>query len=145
MKVLFPKISPKKVYILVSLFLIGLLAVAGISYFYFQYAKSQAEIAHLRELSKSGTTEEVEQLVSAVGKLMELPTGENPTVATIKDKEKLKDQPFFDRAENGDRLLIYAQAKRAILYRPSTNKIIDISSLNIGSSAPTPTPTPQPK
>ncbi len=72
---------------------------------------------------------ETESLVSALGKLMELPSDEIPTVATVLDKEKLKDQSFFDKAENGDKLLAYTKAKQAILYRPSTNKIINIAPI----------------
>lgn len=54
---------------------------------------------------------------------------ETPTIATVTDKEKLSSQPFFLQAENEDKLLIYTQAKKAILYRPSTDKIIDVAPL----------------
>ncbi|MFA5358568.1 MAG: hypothetical protein WC310_01945 [Patescibacteria group bacterium] len=74
---------------------------------------------------------ETETLVSAVSKIMELPADETPTVATIMDKDKLKDQPFFAKAENGDKLLAYTKAMQAILYRPSTNKIINVAPIFI--------------
>jgi len=129
-----------------SVILAVILILGGFGFLYLKYTGAQAETAHLRELAKAGTTEEVEKLVNLVGKLMELPAGENPTVATIKDKEKLTDQPFFSRAENGDRVLIYAQAKKAILYRPSTNKIVEVSVINIGGQnqlVSTPSATPK--
>ena len=69
------------------------------------------------------------KIINQVGKLMLLPIDETPTVATIADKNKLADQPFFTQAENGDSILIYLKAQRAILYRPSINKIIDISPI----------------
>ena len=78
---------------------------------------------------------ETEALVATVGKLMELPTDETPTVATIADKEKLKDQPFFAKAENGDKILAFTKAMQAILYRPSANKIINVVPILIDQAA----------
>ena len=60
---------------------------------------------------------------------MELPTDETPTIATIADKDKLKDQPFFSKAENGDKILAFNKAMLAILYRPSVNKIINVAPI----------------
>ncbi len=77
---------------------------------------------------------EVEALVERVSKLIVLPVGETPTVATVTDPEKLKDQAFFVNAVIGDKVLIYTTAKKAILYNPTTNKIVDVAPLNIGSS-----------
>ena len=65
---------------------------------------------------------------------MELPQDEVPTVATISDKEKLAGQTFFARAENGDILFAYTTAMEAILYRPSTNKIINVAPISINQS-----------
>ena len=76
-----------------------------------------------------------------------LPTGETPTIATVTDASKLKDQAFFTNAVTGDKVLIYTNAKKAFLYRPSTNKIINIAPVNLGSgtgaapAATTPTTT----
>ena len=89
-----------------------LLAVAG--YFFWQ---NQKLTAGAREL---------EQLKSAVSRLYELPD-ETPTLATIVDKEQLQGQELFNRAQNGDKVLIFPQAKKAILYRPSTKKIVEVA------------------
>lgn len=102
-----------------------LVAIPGF-YFYNQYQKTQA----LLQNPAAAQQEEVKQLVAKVGKLMVLPQNETPTVATVSDKNKLKDQPFFQKAENGDKLLIYAKAAKAILYRPSVNKIIEVIAIN---------------
>ncbi len=68
---------------------------------------------------------EVEAIVSRVGMLIDLPKDETPTLATVLDKDKLKDQPFFANAQNGDKILIYIKAKKSIIWRPSENKIIN--------------------
>lgn len=73
--------------------------------------------------------DETEQLVSQLGKYLELPTDETPTLATVTDVESLKNQQFFKNAQNGDKVLLYSKAGRAILYRPTTKKVVDISTL----------------
>ena len=72
-----------------------------------------------------------DQYVKTLGKLMELPADETPTVATISDKSKLVGQSFFASAENGDILFAYTNAMKAILYRPNTNKIINVAPISI--------------
>ena len=140
MKIKSPEFTKKNI-LIGSVALVVLIISGSFGFLYYKYTSAQAEASRLRELANAGTTEEVDSLVTIVGKLMELPSGENPTVATIKDKEKLTDQPFFARAENGDRVLIYAQAKKAILYRPDTNKIIEVSVINIGQNQTSATPS----
>jgi len=84
---------------------------------------------------------EVDMLISDVGKLLSLPSDEKPTVATITDVEKLKEQVFFKNAMNQDKVLIYTNAKKAILYRPSENKIVEVGAVNINQQ-PRPEVTP---
>lgn len=64
-------------------------------------------------------------MVEEVGKIYALPKDETPTIATVIDKEKLKDQPFFANAQNGDKILIYTKAKKAIVYRPKEKVIVN--------------------
>ncbi len=79
------------------------------------------------------TTQEVATLQKSVGRLMVLPN-ETPSTATVLDKEKLKGQAFFTNAENGDKILIYSTAKKAILYRPSTDKIIEVMPITLDNT-----------
>ena len=105
------------------------ISLAGAVYFYAQLQGLKAPPASLENESS--------ELVASVGKLMLLPEGETPTIATVSDLEKLKDQPFFVNAKNGDKVLIYTNAKKAILYDPVAHKIIEVAPINIGN-------TPQP-
>lgn len=68
-------------------------------------------------------------VIEEVGKLVALPVGEEPTVATISDLTPLQDQPFFKDARIGDKVIIYKEAKKAILYRPVQKKIITVAPL----------------
>ena len=83
-------------------------------------------------LSKSGQQSEVElnALLTEVEKLMELPKSEKPIVATVDDANKVQSQQFFKNAQNGDRVLIYSNARKAILYRPSDKRIIEVGTVN---------------
>ena len=69
----------------------------------------------LKQDSSNKTDQEVDRLVEKVNELILLPDGEVPTVATVSDPEQLKDQPFFAHAEVGYKVLLYTQAKKAIL------------------------------
>lgn len=70
---------------------------------------------------------EVKSLVAKVAGLMIVPTEELPQVATVNDAENLaKTQAFFAGVKNGDQVLIYLAAQKAIIYRPSENKIVNV-------------------
>lgn len=86
--------------------------------------------------SKVAAENELNDVVAKVGKLMVLPEGETPTLATVADPEKLKDQKFFSNAQTGDKVLIYTNSQKAILYSPSLNKIVEVAPVNLGTGAP---------
>lgn len=65
---------------------------------------------------------------------------EIPSMATVTDKEKLGDEPFFQAAENGDKVIIYSASKRAYLFRPREQKIIDMTVIVTGTPATDPLP-----
>ena len=115
----------KKTKIILGLVL-GLIIVLGGTTIYFfvgshESASDKAAAQNAKELSDT---------VAEVGKLVLLPVGETPTLATVSDPSKLKDQSFFENAVVGDKVLIYAQARKAILYSPSRHKIIEIAPIN---------------
>lgn len=69
-------------------------------------------------------------VVKAVGNLIELPT-ETPSIATVTDLAPLQDQAFFARAAVGDVVLMFPQSRKALLYRPSENKLIEAAPLTL--------------
>lgn len=115
-------------YLIPVVVIIVLTILVGGGYYFYQTQKEQTQIN-----SQVDAKEETKNLIAKVGSLIELPTGEDPTVATVTDTTKLQEQSFFQKAKNGDKVLIYTGAKKAILYDPIANKIIDVAPINIGS------------
>ena len=121
--------------------ILGLVTVVLIGTNIFFYQKIKTLRANPQSEVQAQNQAEVEKLVSTVGKLIALPTGEAPTIATVTDPEKLKGQPFFVNAKMGDKVLIYAAARKAILYSPTENKIIEVAPLIIGNTGEQSTPS----
>lgn len=95
-------------------------AISAGGYYFWQYQKivKNPDIINKQETA---------WVLERVNKLIVLPQDETPTMATVLDKDKVKDQEFFKNAENGDKLIVYAKAKKAVLYRPNINKIIEVA------------------
>ena len=123
------KFGKKLAKLLLLVLILSTIGVAGFFYLKYQDAlnKPSADIA-------------AEKLVEEIGKVVELPADEVPLIATVEDRTELYDKPFFEKAQNGDKVLVYNNAKKAFLYRPSTKKIINIGPVNF----PSPTRAPQP-
>jgi uncharacterized protein HemX len=103
------------------------LSVGGLVY---GYLHTKNQLDQLKAPASAGQTE-TQQLQNKVGKLAALPVGETPTIATVNDASKLKTQAFFANAKNGDKVLIFSKSGKAILYRPSTNQIVEYSTVNL--------------
>src|ERR1043165_2885372 len=65
------------------------LAVVGLGILSYGYVQTKNELTKLKNPSTSGKTE-TQILIDKIGKLVELPSGEPPTLATVKDVSKLK-------------------------------------------------------
>jgi uncharacterized protein YneF (UPF0154 family) len=130
------KISPKKLILIIVVIVLVIGAVAGL-FFIMDYQKKQT-LAKNPKLAKEADTKE---LVEKVGKLIKLPN-ETPSIATVSDISKLQNQTLFQNAQNGDKVLIFNQAKRAIVYRPSENVIVEIGNVVV---APESTPSGSPE
>lgn len=114
----------------VALVVAVVLAVAAVAVAAWLYRENN-ELKNDPKTIQKAQDKETEALVAKVGRLMALPGDEKPVVATVEDKEKLKDQPFFNDAQNGDKLIIYTTAKKAIVYRESENKIINVGPIAV--------------
>lgn len=131
-----PPIQKKRIFLRALIFILIIASLAG-GYFSYQYYLVKKEFG-----PQLATQQETKRVVSAVAKLMLLPD-ETPTIATITDINKLKGQDFFSKAKNGDKILIYTNAKEAILYSPSTNKILGVAPVTIGGGGQAPSQATQ--
>jgi len=88
--------------------------------------------------------QETKNLVTKVGQYIILPKGEDPVVALINDRELLaKEQKFYQDAQNGDVLLIYPKAAKAIIYSPKRNILVNVGPLISPGTAGANNPPPQ--
>jgi hypothetical protein len=106
---------------------VAFLVILGGGFFVYQ-RYSEAWATHRIDVAAQ---KEINSLVEELSVLIVLPENEEPTVATITDLEKLKDQPFFAGAREGFKVFIYSQSKKAILYDPFKKKIVEVAPLNI--------------
>ena len=113
-------------FVLILLLLIGVSGALAI-YFYQQLSALKANPQAIAQ-------NEASELVERVSKLIVLPEDETPTIATVQNPEQLLEQPFFARAKKGDKVLIYTNARKAILYDPVANKIVEVAPVNIGNT-----------
>ncbi len=128
--------------------IILVMALAGVGYWAWSLSSSNKDLTASNGDLKSQVTQlnahpeviiqrQTNELIQKVGALMQLPKNETPTIANVSDAAAAKKQSaFFANAQNGDRVLMYVKAGQAILYRPSTNKIILVAPLTF-SGTPT--------
>ena len=121
--------------LLIILFLAIGLAGAW-SFWHFRQAEKnlnnkEAVVNQLKDIKKENAA-----LVAKLGRLMVLPEGEEPVVATISDVTSLaKNQPFYANAHNGDKVVVYMKAKKAIIYDPNADKIINVGPIFLDPSS----------
>jgi hypothetical protein len=74
---------------------------------------------------------DIAELINEVNKVILLPEGEAPSIAEVTDPVEARKQEFFKKAEAGDKVLVYKEAKKAYLYRPSEKRIIEVGQILI--------------
>ncbi len=108
-----------------------LVALIGGAWLY----REQLRVLLVRDTKSTYTTAD---LLAEVSKLVVLPAGEEPVIATVMDLNALSGQPLFANAHLGDKVIIYNTARKAILYSPTLKRVIDVAPLTIGTPSPTP-------
>ena len=106
------------------------LVLVSIGFGIYYYAQYQA----LKKNPSASTEQANKTLLTKLSKIMELPTDEEPQIASITDKSKLGEDPFFVNAKNDDYLIVYSKARKIIIYRESENKIINQGPFSINTS-----------
>ena len=106
--------------VIILLILLGILV-----YFSYQYLTLKNQMQNSPLL----TQQQILDLTKDAGKLIILPRG-IPTVYTITDVSKLKNQAFFQNAENGDKILIYANERKVFIFSPNRNILVNVGPLN---------------
>ncbi|OGH78903.1 MAG: hypothetical protein A2224_00330 [Candidatus Magasanikbacteria bacterium RIFOXYA2_FULL_40_20] len=120
----FSKIS-KTTKILILVLVVTIIALGTAMYF------MSKRLDELKTNPQKVGQEELESTLEMVGKIMVLPVNEQPTLATVTDLAPLKDQPFFANAKIGDKVLLYTASRKAILYDPVANKIVEVAPINL--------------
>jgi hypothetical protein len=72
-----------------------------------------------------------QRILSKVENLYMLPEG-TPTVAQVQNKDQLSGQAFYEKVENGDYLVVYDQAKLALIYREAADKLVNVAPIALG-------------
>lgn len=81
------------------------------------------------------TDKQVSSLVKKVSKLILVPD-EKPVVATIlKADELIAEQKFYAGSKNGDYLIVFPEAKKAIIYRAKEDKLINVGPIIVDQNA----------
>lgn len=119
--------------------IILILAVSGASYLLYK------ELMLAKEDAQSPLQEEKDVLFEKIEKLILLPKGEEPSLMTVVDPLELKNTVFFDKVKAGDKILIYNQAKKVIIYDPLAEKIVDAFPFNPKTKKEEPAPEPEPE
>ena len=136
------KFTPK---LLIGLATVGLAVISA--FFIFKYLQVSRELADLKANPAQLTAlleNQNQKTLNQLGQLMELPQ-ETPRIITISDKNSIANEPLLSKAEVGDTFVVYATARKAILYRPSQNKIIDVIPVSAPTNTPPITPSSSPK
>lgn len=126
------------------------LVIAGLGLWAWQLYSDRtalrSQVSSLQANPQATIQKQTDGLIRAVSKLLTLPAGETPTIANVSDASQARQQSaFFNNAQNGDKVLMYVKAGEAVLYRPSSNKIILVAPLTFNSaSAANPATTQKP-
>ena len=110
--------------------------IAGAFFYWKTYTSTDAyKQANKEKINK--------EMIVKVSKLMMAPE-EVPTVFEVSNADTLKgNQAFFKDVSNGDYLLVYSIAAKAVIYNPSKNIIVNVGPLSYGQQPQAQNQVPQ--
>lgn len=119
---------------ILSLLIIIVIVVLGYAIFKkFNPANSSAVEGQLSD-------KEIQVLVKKVSKLINVPE-EIPVVATIiKADQLIAEQKFYVGSKDGDYLIVFPKAQKAIIYREGENKLINVGPIIVDQPSTTTQP-----
>lgn len=126
---------------LIALLVLLVLTGSGFGWSFYKYYKVKKELAIASSIEgqREVAKKENDALIKKVKRLMILPENEEPVIATVTDKDALaKEQPFYQEAHNGDRVIAYMTARKAIIYDPINDKIVNAGPIYVQSGSSTP-------
>lgn len=110
--------------------LLVIILAAGVfgayKYGYKPYLDKKDVAASAAPMTEATSSDPAKQLADTLGRTIDLPS-ETPILVTVQDASKVNTNPFFSKTQSGDQVLYYQNAKIAVLYRPSTKKVINYS------------------
>lgn len=68
------------------------------------------------------------QLIAEVGKRVVVPSDETPAITTVVDETQVS-QEFLRGTKKGDKVLLYFQSGRAVVYRPSSGQVVNMGPI----------------
>ena len=111
---------------------LGLLAFGAWSFWRYQQAQEQLRLLNDPQAQNELVAKERQELLAKVGRLMVLPEGEEPLILDIQDAEAMAEvQPFFQNTIDGDKVLIYVEAGKSIIYSPTRDIIVNSGALSV--------------
>lgn len=106
--------------------LIGIpVVIGGLSYYAAATRPKMPESPQVKaERDYNAAVKKKQEMIATVKKQVQLPTNEDPVMATVSDRSSLPKEDFFSEAQNGDKILMYPKNKKIFLYRPSTQQVL---------------------
>ncbi len=109
------KVKLKKTSMLVLVIIVLLLSGGYYFYKYTMVMRSDKKYQNIK-------------LVSAISKSLVLPN-EVPTIVSVLNHTKFNNETLRNSSKDGDKLIVFSQSKKLILYRPSSKKVVEVLSI----------------
>ena len=124
----------KRILSILIILIIALLGFAIFDKFYKKDVKTDRN-----QLSEK----QIKALVVKVSKLINTPE-ETPVIATIiKADQLIAEQKFYTGSKDGDYLMVFPTAQKAIIYREKENRLINVGPIIVDQPKATTTPVVQ--